>query len=251
VKVYAGMATCKGRKDALVEAVESLMDGERRPDKLFICPDTGALPDCFEPKWPGVEVLWASDTKGDGNKVWPLCSGVVDALDPRYIYVTVDDDLIYPSDFLVDILNGLVRHPNAVVSNHGGRITVPAANYYDSFYERFPCTSKYRTDENVHIVGTGCLAATWSTWRHRLNFTWADIHEPNMLDVWVARAAQKTKTPLWVVAHDPLLLSPHFNHERESLYYANRISPHMVKTMTWGINSMEWRLWDDDHRQGD
>jgi hypothetical protein len=54
-----------------------------------------------------------------------------------------------------------------------------------------------------------------------------------------------------VVAHDPLLLSPHFDHGRESLYYTNRISRHMVKTMTWGINSMEWRLWDDDHRQGD
>ena len=71
-------------------------------------------------------------------------------------HLTVDDDILYPDDYVEQILHGLSRYPKAVVSYHGSILNYPDFKKRNSKLTHF--AKKCDKDMRVALVGTGVLA---------------------------------------------------------------------------------------------
>ncbi len=73
-------------------------------------------------------------------------------------HIIVDDDLIYPSDFVSKLIKGCRSYQNQAVVGFHGRIIdrLPIASYYvDSV--SYPCLGEVKENTTVDVLGTGCL----------------------------------------------------------------------------------------------
>ena len=129
-------------------------------------------------------IVTLGDTLGDQAKfaACPQASGV---------FLGVDDDLVYPPDYVATILAGLARHPGCIVSFHGWTM--------DSDGERvdnYRCLEKVESDVQVHVAGTGVCAFHVDT----ICPMSADFESKNA-DVWLALKAARMGVPRVVLAH--------------------------------------------------
>lgn len=138
--------------------------------------------------WPQVDWLTVVDgtALGDAAKFDPLDYAPTDA-----VFLTADDDLVYPPDYVERILAGLDRHPGAIVSFHGWRIGPNRR-----IVEHHPCLKPCDRDYPVDVAGTGVMA-----------FRVGDLHAPlsfptkNNADLHVALHARRHGIPLIALEH--------------------------------------------------
>ncbi|MET4077418.1 FkbM family methyltransferase [Janibacter sp. UYMM211] len=115
-------------------------------------------------------------------------------------YLTCDDDIAYP-DFYVDhLIDGIERYDRkAVVGWHGSIFHDGFSDYYSAESRRVLAYYSTRgADTGVHLLGTGAAGFHTDT----LRVTSEDFTIPNMADVWLALRAQKSRTPMVVLAHE-------------------------------------------------
>jgi hypothetical protein len=141
-RLVVTLTTIPERIDKLAPVLRSLLDQTVAADRIIVWrpersrrsgqpyPDPGPLP-------PGIEVL-ACDDQGPATKLLPAL-----AAEPDAAIVVVDDDVIYPKDFLEQLLAGHRAHPGAAVGWRGWRIVDGA------HAKQFP-----------HIFATGVAAPT-------------------------------------------------------------------------------------------
>lgn len=205
--VTASMASTYRREPALHAAVASLLP---QVDALNVyLNDYDAVPH-YLLGVPGLTVMWAGPL-GDG-------SGAADLGDrgkfhwaanlTTDFHFTVDDDIVYPPDYVATLVAFADAHDTPVaVGVHGIKILAeklsPAggrrsAGYYGS-REVFMGVDEVPEPVGVHILGTGTLAYRVAAVGalHAV----ADFPEPNMADVWFGVAAQARRLPLVVVPH--------------------------------------------------
>jgi hypothetical protein len=108
------------------------------------------------------------------------------------IFIGVDDDLIYPPDYVQRIVAGIARDPDAIVSFHGWRMNEQG----DAYAENFRCLENVWDDEPVHVAGTGVSAFRLSTIRPQ-----QDWFESINADVWLSLRAEERGIPRVVLAH--------------------------------------------------
>lgn len=112
--------------------------------------------------------------------------------EPDFLYIGVDDDIIYPPSYVAELRAGLgaCARP-AVVGLHGAKLTSPFVSYSQSqkvycFDQRLICRKE------VDVLGTGTVmfdtAALWFDVR-----TWRDV---DMLDLNLAIEAKSAGLPL-------------------------------------------------------
>lgn len=205
--VTASMASTYRREPALHAAVASLLP---QVDILNVyLNDYDAVPR-YLLGIPGLTVVWAGPL-GDG-------SGVGDLGDRGKFYwaanlttdfhFTVDDDIIYPPDYVATLVAFADAHePPVAVGVHGIKILAEklsppgsrrSAGYYGS-REVFMGVDEVPKAVGVHILGTGTLAYRVAS-VGPLDAV-ADFPEPNMADVWFGVASQARRLPLVVVPH--------------------------------------------------
>lgn len=162
-QVWAGMATLADRAGTRALAIDSIIG---QVDRLIVA---------------------AGDTRGDQAKFLGCAEAPDDA-----IFLGVDDDLIYPADYVTTILRGLRAYPNSIVSFHGWRMNEKG----DTYAENFRCLENVWDDEQVHVAGTGVCAFRLSTIRPTL-----DMFESINADVWLSLRAQERGIPRVALAH--------------------------------------------------
>lgn len=162
-QVWAGMATITGREETRSMAVNSILP---QVDRLVVA---------------------NGDTRGDQAKFLGCTEAPGDA-----IWLAVDDDLIYPSDYVESIVAGLERHPGSIVSFHGWKMDETG----ECYVENFRCLEAVADDVAVHVAGTGVCAFHLDTIRP----TMTDFESVNA-DVWLALRAQERGIPRVVLAH--------------------------------------------------
>ena len=114
------------------------------------------------------------------------------------IYLTVDDDLIYPPTYVDQMMEGLRSVGNrAIITMHGATINRGARAYHTG-KKLYALLSNQNKSRNVHIGGTGCMA--FDTALIRPMMSW--FPTPNMADVWIGKKAQQTKTPILMIPHN-------------------------------------------------
>lgn len=127
MKISANIATYKPRKESLKRAIESISN---QVDVVRVY-DNEVMPDLK-----------------DNGKFHAL-----DLITEPEIYLTCDDDLIYPPDYVKRIVEAIERY-KCIVSFHGRQLLGMGLDYYKG-HKSFHCLHGVIHDEMVDVVGTG------------------------------------------------------------------------------------------------
>jgi GR25 family glycosyltransferase involved in LPS biosynthesis len=186
----ASLATIPSRREMLGDCVQSLLLQCDRV-RVFLNGYDEVPPALTHPR---IEMRRSQDwdDKGDAGKFgWLDCDE-----EPGY-RIIVDDDLIFPVDFVDRMTAAVARYENrAIVGVHGIILKQPVTEYYDpesrsAFFFQSPLTR----ERTVHVLGTGALCYHNASVRLR----WSDFMFRNMADVFLARYAQQHALPMIVV----------------------------------------------------
>jgi hypothetical protein len=180
----AGLATMPSRLGSLAVVLPLILG---QVDRLYLFLDGHDSVPAFA-RDPKIEVLQARDYVRLG------CSGrylglVLDPID--CVYLSVDDDILYPPNYVATMLRGLARHGGrAVVGVHGERYRPPFTSFkrsriVDHFQDRL------LRDRRVHALGGGTAAFL----SRALTFDPRDWPVCNMDDLQLAITAERAGLP--------------------------------------------------------
>lgn len=213
-KTVVGLASIPSRAQSLFDVVESLLP---QVDEIRVFLNGyDSVPEWIKEK-PRVNVFRSQDFAdyGDAGKFFKI-----DPEEPEY-YLTCDDDILYPVDYVDFMLKELLaRSDRAVVGSHGVLIKQPLGKYYDEsnrYVFRHVNGLSYPT--SVHVLGTGTTAFRTDI----LGMRFRDLQAPNMADIWLAARAQQLRIPLISVPRLPGWLTQNpAASESESIYSASK-----------------------------
>ena len=80
------------------------------------------------------------------------------------IAFTVDDDLIFPENYVERTLSVLNKYPNAVITYHGRILKGRGRNYYFG-HEMYHCLRTLHYDTFIDVAGTGVSCFDASKWK--------------------------------------------------------------------------------------
>ena len=198
--VSASMASLWLRETSLHAAVDSLAP---QVDHLYIfLNDYDVVPSFLRQPFITVARSQDSGDKGDVGKFY-WCND----LDTEF-QITVDDDIVYPENYVSKLLQFWHSfQPPVVVGVHGIRVKQkdlqPAdgkrgKGYYGS-REVWMATEDVPEAVNVHILGTGTILYRPS------DFGEIDVEQifpqKNMADIWFGGLAKTLKVPMMVIPH--------------------------------------------------
>lgn len=138
---------------------------------------------------PKITVVWSQDCefgdRGDVGKFYWTNK-------VKGIYFALDDDGLYPPNFVQHLVEGLLRYnKKAVVGLMGVLIREPVLSYYRS-RTKYPAPKPLTKDIGVHLLGTGSICFHTDTIQVSPE---TDFPIPNMGDVWFALLGQKQSVP--------------------------------------------------------
>lgn len=114
------------------------------------------------------------------------------------IYLSCDDDLIYPSDYVEETKLLLKVYEGNIVTYHGRRFhTFPVNSYYKDKSSRYRCLDVVSDDIQVHVGGTGCMAF----YTKDFFLTLEDFKYRYMADIQVAIKARQQGKKIMCCAH--------------------------------------------------
>lgn len=165
-------------------------------------------------------------------------------------HLTVDDDIIYPIDYVTEMIKFWRRfQPPVVVGAHGIRIkqsylTPPGNRRSRGYYasrEVWMGVEKVAEPVNVHIIGTGTMLYRPS------DVGLIDIDsvfpQPNMADVWFGLLAQKRKLPMITIPHEEGWIREVPGTMADSIYKRSTRTRRSDRAQTEAATSIEkWEL---------
>ena len=190
-KIICGLATVIGREEALKDTVLSIIN---QVDKLIIYQN--GYKQIFDYlNNEKIEVYSSIDTgidMGDAGKFYKLSDYT------NNYYLSIDDDLIYPTDYVSNIIDNLKNYNNSVIITHHGRILkINALSYYKDSKLKLRCLDNVESHQAVHFPGTGVMG--FHTSKVKITFNYFKI--PNMGDIWVGLYARENSVPIIVAPH--------------------------------------------------
>jgi glycosyltransferase involved in cell wall biosynthesis len=211
-RVIVSMAAVPDREESLKDTVESIID---QCDELHI----------YLNEWDEVPQFLKNNYKikyyesrhevgdiGDVGKFFGL-QGMT-----GYCF-TIDDDLIYPKDYIATAIEGIKKYWEPV-SFHGKIFSEPPIDNYHggSIIENFRCQNVVGKDRSVHIIGTGCFAFHTDIIRYDIK----DFENINMSDIYASIIAHKKNHFMWVLKHrERFLLESEKVDYDNSIWYKN------------------------------
>lgn len=189
-EIVAGMATVAGNEVALRATVMSLLP---QVDRIYVYLNGFTEAPRFIAEHPKIGHFIDTDGSryGDAGKFWGL-EQVKDA-----IYISCDDDIIYPDDFVTRMVGELAQlRGRAVVSVHGSIILQPSRGYYKEHSRAvFHYERALMRRRRVHVAATGTSAFHSSI----VKVTLADFRHRNMADIWLTEYLHRQGIPSYVV----------------------------------------------------
>lgn len=118
--------------------------------------------------------------------------------EPGY-YLTLDDDLLYPPNYVETIVKGIEHYGRKVVVSFHGRNFghFPIQSYYRSAVRRYYCLRRVAQGVVIQVPGTGCLGFHTST----MKLSMEDFPSKNMADVHMAVALRRQGTRAICLKH--------------------------------------------------
>lgn len=177
------------RINSLVKSIESIYN---QCDEINICLNNhnGEVPDIlYRDK---INLFFTDNSKGDAFKFLML-------EESDGYFLTIDDDLIYPSGYVDYMVNKSKEHNNSkIITLHGRSFSsFPIVSYYKSASERYACLDEVKNDVIVQFGGTGVMCFHTSLLKVSIN----DFLYPNMADVWIGKFAKQKNIPILCLKH--------------------------------------------------
>lgn len=190
-KIICGMATIALRKDAVSDAINSILP---QVDKLIVY-QNGFKDEFGVFSNEKIIVISSLDTgidMGDAGKYYKVLD-----FHPCY-YFSCDDDLIYPPDYIEKMIASLKSFGNkAIVTCHGRLMEKQPKSYYKHKRKVFHFKDAIGRGNFVHFGGTGVMGFHTDT----VNFGFNMFRSPNMADIWVGLYARERGIPVAICPH--------------------------------------------------
>jgi hypothetical protein len=175
--VHITMATQPQREKFARVAVESLFRQTLKADTLHIELNGFTEPPMWVHDFPITYRLWA-ENMGSAIRFRRLD-------EVEGIYLTVDDDLVYPLKYIQHITEALRLH-GGIVGFHGTNFTRRPIFNYMLDVECWSFAQKCLSDISVHELGAGCMAMHTD-----IGLEFSEFSEKNMSDCIIARWAAR------------------------------------------------------------
>jgi len=152
-----------------------------------------------------------------------------------YIF-TVDDKLIYPSDYVDRSVEAIEEYERkAVVSFHGRNLKPNCNSYYFDAAAFFGVLSSVPVDQWAHELGTGAMSFHSSTIKPSL-----DVFKTiNMTDIWFSMYLQKKKIPILIRRHRKGWVGISIRHDDD--YSIHAICNKNDGYQTAVVNGFKWQ----------
>lgn len=185
--ICAGIATIPSRINEVKRTIESLLP---QVDRINVSLNnfTGIATELI-PFYTERGVLSMDITQGSDEQKFRQVQGD--------IYLTCDDDLIFPPNYVEVIKEKLALYD--ITSFHGRNFNhFPIHSYYKSAGSKYRCLDKVSIDVPVQVGGTGCMAFKPANFHVTLN----DFPSKYMADVHLAVKAMKEGKRIMCIAHE-------------------------------------------------
>ncbi len=156
-------------------------------------------------------------------------------------HFTIDDDIIYPSNYVEKLKSALIRYSfKPVIGLHGIRIKDSFKRYYDEVSrEILSFTSKLEEDRYVHILGTGTVAYHTSS----VHFNLDNIENTHMIDIYFGKYCQFNSIPMICIAREENWLleieTPEETRIYDTFISKDEIQTEIVKSVSWNYQYLE------------
>ncbi len=200
--ITANLATIEARKDNLQEVVDSL---RFQVDKVRVYGND------YTPELEGdnVEVYTGPDYTDNAKFFWlPISKG---------IYLSCDDDIIYPINYVQTILNARKKYPNAWLTFHGRELKGLNLTYYTE-HNVYSCLRQVQGDYEIHVPGTGVSAFDTNLIKFD-PLTWGDYR---MSDLMASLELAKKNIKIICLSHEESWIKSAKTHLRQSIHHSER-----------------------------
>jgi hypothetical protein len=186
------------RINSLVKTIESIYN-QSDEINIFLNDHEGEIPPQFLDK--KINLYFSDNRYGDALKFAKL-------MDSDGYYLTIDDDLIYPPNYVDHMINRCKEFLNKrVITLHGRKFSKePIKSFYNSYIEFYHCLSHQKKDAFIHFGGTGVMCFHTSLIKIPITY----FEHPNMADVWVGKYCFENNIEVLSIAHskDFLIYQP-------------------------------------------
>lgn len=169
MKVIVGMATFKGREKACDGALDSL---SKQVDTIYLYDNE------------------KNEDLTDNGKFYGL-----ELMDEPCIYLSCDDDLIYPPNYAEVMVEAIEKH-KCIVSHHGRILTGLDVDYY-SGHKSFRCLDEVRAWQLLDVCGTGVTGFSTEYFNPKL---W-NAEDKKMSDLVFSLEAKKQDKRITLLPH--------------------------------------------------
>jgi hypothetical protein len=178
------------RIDSLVKSLESIID---QCDIINVSLNSheGDIPEIlYDDK---INLILSDNSLGDAMKFYEL-----DKSDGYFL--TVDDDLIYPPNYVEYMIAKCKEYGNTkVITLHGRNFNVfPIKSYYAKASERYSCLHHVGKNASVQFGGTGVMCFHTGLLKLPIDY----FKYPNMADVWVGKYCYENNIEILCVRHE-------------------------------------------------
>jgi hypothetical protein len=178
------------RTESLVKTLESII-GQCDEVNVALNDFEGGLPPIlYDDK---VNLYFTDNSKGDAFKFLRLSES-------DGYFLTIDDDLIYPPNYVEYMIAKCKEYGNSRVMTLHGRnfASFPITSYYKSATERYACLDTVKKNVIVQFGGTGVMCFHTDLFKLDLDYFMA----PNMADVWIGRYCLDNKIDILCLRHE-------------------------------------------------
>jgi hypothetical protein len=177
------------RIDSLVKTIESIYD-QCDEVNIFLNDHEGEIPSQFLDK--KINLYFSDNRYGDALKFAKL-------IESDGYYLTIDDDLIYPPNYVDHMITRCKEFSNKrVITLHGRKFSKePIKSFYSSYIEFYHCLSHQKRDALIHFGGTGVMCFHTSLMKIPITY----FEYPNMADVWIGKYCFENNIEVLSIAH--------------------------------------------------
>lgn len=179
-----------GRLESLIKTLESIID---QCDVLNVVlnSEINEIPEILLNS--KINLVFSDNSYGDAMKFLFL-------EESDGYYLTIDDDIIYPPNYVDFMISRCKDYNNSrVITLHGRSFAkFPILSYYKSASERYSCFQDLKKNVIVQFGGTGVMCFHTSLFRIPLKY----FLFPNMADVWIGKYCLENKIEIYCVRHE-------------------------------------------------
>ena len=145
------------------------------------------------------------------------------------IHLTVDDDIIYPENYVQTVIDAMSRHPGAIVTFHGSQLH----SHKFSEKETVSHFAKHLDEDLiVNIGGTGVMGYN----SMHLDLKFESFECDYWADGWLAIQAKSQNIPIIAIAHSERWLQP-VSTQGPDIWEVNKSEDRSSKIDHWIANS--------------